>query len=404
MSRCYGLRAPQSRLYILQSTLALCVLLPFIQPWMPLASAGDVVIGRISIRSIGSSTQASGLVWPQFSGIVVFLIGAGILLRLVWILLGMLRLHRYRRSGRRLLNIPEELAQISPSAAVVISSEIRGPSTYGWIRPVILLPDRLETDVRVLCHELIHVRRKDWLWMFIEQIFATVFWFHPAVWWITDRIQLAREQVVDRETVEQLGDYHAYIESLLFVAAGGSDLVPAVGAAFLRRRYLKARIELLTKEVMMSKLRIRTSLIAVLAVTACAAWVSSRAMPLRAATANETAAADDQSKSGSENSKTDAGQKVIRVGGRTQEKNIVRKVLPKYPPEAKAKHIQGLVTLEATISKEGHVENLKLISGPAELVQASEDAVKQWEYRPTLLNGEPVEVITEVDVNYTLRD
>ena len=73
-----------------------------------------------------------------------------------------------------------------------------------------------------------------------------------------------------------------------------------------------------------------------------------------------------------------------------------------YPPLAKAARVQGTVKFEAKISKEGTIEDLKVVSGPPLLIQAALDAVKQWLYKPTLLNGEPVEVLTTIDVNFTL--
>jgi protein TonB len=94
--------------------------------------------------------------------------------------------------------------------------------------------------------------------------------------------------------------------------------------------------------------------------------------------------------------------KPIRVGGNVQQANLLSRVVPAYPAEAKQNRIQGTVALEITIDKEGHVLAVAVISGPAELVQSATDAVQQWVYRPTLLNGEPVSVITMVDVNYTL--
>jgi protein TonB len=92
----------------------------------------------------------------------------------------------------------------------------------------------------------------------------------------------------------------------------------------------------------------------------------------------------------------------IKVGGSQQQKKLVKKVTPKYPPEAKAKGIQGTVKLEAVIDREGAVADLKVLGGPEELVPPSLEAVKQWKYEPTLLNGEPVDVITEIEVNYKL--
>jgi protein TonB len=73
-----------------------------------------------------------------------------------------------------------------------------------------------------------------------------------------------------------------------------------------------------------------------------------------------------------------------------------------YPPLAKAARVQGTVKFEATIGKDGTIQNLHLISGPPLLVQAAQQAVAQWQYKPTLLNGEPVEVLTTIDVNFTL--
>ena len=92
----------------------------------------------------------------------------------------------------------------------------------------------------------------------------------------------------------------------------------------------------------------------------------------------------------------------IRVGGNVQQANLITKVTPVYPPEAKAARVQGLVRFNATIGPDGHVENLNVVSGPPLLVNSALDAVKQWVYKPTLLNGQPVTVVTVVDVNYTL--
>ena len=81
---------------------------------------------------------------------------------------------------------------------------------------------------------------------------------------------------------------------------------------------------------------------------------------------------------------------------------LIKKVQPAYPPLARQARIQGTVILRAQISKDGTIQNLQLISGHPMLVQNALDAVKQWRYKPYLLNGEPVEVDTEVAVNFTL--
>ncbi len=92
----------------------------------------------------------------------------------------------------------------------------------------------------------------------------------------------------------------------------------------------------------------------------------------------------------------------VRIGTGVAAANLISKVTPPYPPLAKSARIQGVVEFRATISKEGNIENLQILRGHPLLVNAARDAVLQWKYRPTLLNGEPVEVITDILVNFTL--
>jgi protein TonB len=92
----------------------------------------------------------------------------------------------------------------------------------------------------------------------------------------------------------------------------------------------------------------------------------------------------------------------VRLGGNVQEGRILHRILPVYPPLAKQARLQGTVILNAMISKEGTIQDLKVASGPALLIQAAIEAVKQWTYKPYLLNGEPVEVQTEIEVHFTL--
>ena len=82
---------------------------------------------------------------------------------------------------------------------------------------------------------------------------------------------------------------------------------------------------------------------------------------------------------------------------------LIRKVVPVYPAVGRAVRVSGRVEMQATISRTGTIENLRVVSGPAMLQQAAMDAVKQWRYRPYLLNGEPVEVETTIDVDFNLE-
>ena len=89
-----------------------------------------------------------------------------------------------------------------------------------------------------------------------------------------------------------------------------------------------------------------------------------------------------------------------RISGGVIAGNILVKTQPVYPPIARAAHQGGTVVLHAIISKSGSIEQLNVVSGPAMLQGAAMDAVKQWRYKPYLLNGEPTEVDTQITVNF----
>ncbi len=94
---------------------------------------------------------------------------------------------------------------------------------------------------------------------------------------------------------------------------------------------------------------------------------------------------------------------VMRLPSSMVEGMLVRKTIPVYPQIAIAAHIQGTVELQATISRAGTIENLRVVSGPVMLQQAALDAVRTWLYRPYLLNGQPIEVETTVNVVFRME-
>ena len=94
--------------------------------------------------------------------------------------------------------------------------------------------------------------------------------------------------------------------------------------------------------------------------------------------------------------------KRIRVASRVAEANLIHDVAPQYPPEAGRARVEGTVVLMAVIGKDGSVEDVRVESGLPLLAQAAIDAVRQWRYRPYLLNGEPVEVASRITINFTL--
>ncbi len=132
----------------------------------------------------------------------------------------------------------------------------------------------------------------------------------------------------------------------------------------------------------MSRLRVSVSMAAIGGLVVLTGGLAARAFPLQGAPQSEP-------------------QKV-RVGGGVQQKKLVHQVHPVYPPLAKQARIQGTVRFTAIIGTDGTIRNLQLIGGHPLLVQAAQEAVQQWRYEPTLLNGQPVEVITQIDVNFSL--
>lgn len=100
--------------------------------------------------------------------------------------------------------------------------------------------------------------------------------------------------------------------------------------------------------------------------------------------------------------KISAMPKRMRIASRVAEANLIHDVAPTYPPEAGRARIEGTVVLLAVIGKDGTVEDVRVESGLPLLAQAAIDAVKQWRYRPYVLNGEPIEVDSKITINFTL--
>lgn len=369
------IRTPETRLAYWQSLLGACLVLPLIRPWTKVAADGVVTVSSFVRKT--APAHRGGLI--DIAGILWIALLTGMLFRFAWLGLGLLRLRRYRQRS----HVFECGCE---SASVLVSDEILSPVTFGFLRPVVLLPrgfTELDESAKeaILCHELTHVRRHDWLFTVVEEAVRAVLWFHPAIWWLLGEIQLAREQVVDRAVIRTTGSRDPYVEALLAIAGAGPQLDLPPAPLFLRRRHLKQRVVSILKEVPVSRRKSFPALAAGLGLMAAACWFVTGAIPL---TAN---AAEPQK---------------IRVGGNAAQQNLVSKATPVYPVEAKQAHIQGTVKLEIEVGTDGRVTNISTVEGPPALIQSAVDAVKQWVYRPTLLNGEPVVVQTTVNVNYTL--
>ncbi|MGH9657353.1 MAG: M56 family metallopeptidase, partial [Bryobacteraceae bacterium] len=357
------LRLPAPRVVLWQSTLAVCLLLPLLQPWTRRILRGATVAQDVPV--VVSHVPAA----PRFplDDAVLGTLASGAFLRAAWLLAGLAKLRALRRAARPI--------ETRDAVALCLSPGISGPVTFGLRNPVVLLPERfpsLPPAVResILCHELTHVRRRDWAFAVAEEIVRALLWFHPAVWWLLGRIQLAREQAVDLEVVRLTGSRDRYLDALLEIAGAPVRLDAAPAPLFLKKRHLARRVAAIVEEVTMSQRHRILSLGASAALVALAAVAGARLFPLHAQASAESA----------------GGLKVLH------------KQNPVYPPDAKRKRIQGSVVLEIAVNDQGHVADARVLSGPDELRRAALEAVLQWHYSPDA----QLPAQLQVTINFTL--
>jgi TonB family protein len=236
-----------------------------------------------SIGGIGAVPVGARL--PDWELLAIAVLAAGVLMRTGWLLLGAARLRGMRARSRSAIVEPDVDAlriALAPRAEFRTSDEVGQPVMFGLRHPVILLPPRwfaMTVDERraVACHELLHVARHDWPWIVVEEHVRSLCWFHPAVWWLLEQIQVSREQLIDRLVVAQLGAKRAYMSALIRFA-DNAGVSPST--AFLRRRHLRSRLRLLSQESSMSPKRLAwTAAVLTLVVSGTTAGVA-RVLPL----------------------------------------------------------------------------------------------------------------------------
>src|SRR5215475_1240229 len=157
---------------------------------------------------------------------------------------------------------------VNARAEFRLSAQVKSPVTFGFATPVILLPERVismsaRAQAAIVCHELIHVLRRDWAHHLAEEIIRGTFWFHPGIAWLIGRVRLAREQVVDRQVLTLTNARKTYLEALLEFASNRPFTAAIPAPPFLVERQLAERVALMLKEVRMSRTRLIASLAAI---------------------------------------------------------------------------------------------------------------------------------------------
>jgi bla regulator protein BlaR1 len=270
------------------------------------------------------------------------------------------------------------------------------PGVFGILRPVLIWPEGISerlSDAQleaILAHEVQHVRRRDNLTSAMHMIVEAVFWFHPLVWWLGSRLVEERERACDEDVLELGSERRVYAEGILkvceFCLASPLACMAGVAGGDLRKRMVSIMTERTLQKLDFGK-KLLLSVAGVAAVAGPIMFGVLHAAPGRA----EPVVAEEPQKSPPD-----------EVSQKEMQGMVVKKVPPEYPEAAKKAGIQGEVKLKATIGKAGDVEHLEVVSGPSELAPAAIEAVKQWKYRPYMKNGQAVEVVTDIDVNFTL--
>ena len=303
LPRIFQIRQPRALLIYWRTLLAIALLLPFAQPWHRPQSIRAIApaLDFPAAASTAGSTIAqrhflNAQLLAEILGVVIL---AGIVVRLAGLGLGLLKLRRLRQSSlpiaarselRAVLDVMIE--RVGTPAEFLISSDVDSPVTFGIAAPVVLLPERfLSMDAgfqpAIACHELLHVRRRDWANHLAEEFLRALFWFHPAILWLVARVRLAREEVVDLEVVAITDARKTYIEALLEFAMPGKQFAGIPAPPFLRESQLTERIASILKEVRMSRTRLFTALTAVGCGVALTASLAVWAFPLKAAPRRE---------------------------------------------------------------------------------------------------------------------
>lgn len=280
-------------------------------------------------------------------------------------------------------------------ATLTLSPKTRGPATLGMRHGVLVVPhgffeDMAESELdTVMAHECAHIRRHDFAKNVFYNVTALPVAHHPLLWLTFSRLTESREMVCDTVAAETIADRERYAKSLLrlaslFVESEPARTFHAIGifdATSLERRVMN-----LLRKKQTTGWALRTVMLATCVAIGAATCASAMALRMDVSTEKNEKTAD----------------RTVKVAPGTIAGNAIYQKKPVYPVEAKANHIEGSVVLNAVISKEGVVENLQVHSGPEELRASALDAVKEWKYRPYLLNGEPTEVETTITVNYNL--
>jgi TonB family protein len=352
-------------------------------------------VGIWSASSRGVAGVRAGLAAMDtgIATLLVSVVAAGAAVRIGWLGLGLVKLGSIRAASEPAHELSAVTAplldELGVTADIRFCDSIGIPATIGARHPAVLLPrhvGRLPLPVQraVVCHELIHVRRRDWAAAVVEELWCAIFWFHPAARALASRLCLAREVLVDAATIAHTRDRRAYAAALLEFSAARTRLAGAT--ALIGRRQLERRIALIAQEAPMPRRFIaRIALAAVAAAGTTVAATMSLPIAVTEAQTRKIYRGDD------------AGITLPQA---------VEEVLPRYTAEAMQARIQGSVWVKAIVLESGDVDEVtvtKSLDDQHGLDQQAVDAARQWKFKPGTIKGKPVPVEITIEMTFTLK-
>ncbi len=386
------IRMPRHMLRFWQAVIAMALLMPFAQPHS--ADSGGLRLLTQSLSVAGDALPAPTL-RPSIdvAAILLSLVIIGITARLLWLAAGLFRLRALvRRSAANdsLGDLQRELMQATGATAEIrITGDLDGPATIGVKRPLILLP-RLVLEMSatvqraIICHELLHVKRRDWLSTIAEEIWCAALWFHPLARIAASRLSIAREMAVDEQTILLTRDRRAYAEALLAFADPQPHIVGAT--PFIGRRTIGQRIAMIAEETAMPHRRAMFSITIAFAALLGATAAAIDRVPMSAASQTAT---------------------VYEGGGAGVTLPVLlQEVKPQYTREAMQQKIQGTVWLKVVVGTTGDVTDVQIVRSLDKeygLDQKAIEATSQWKFKPGLKDGKPVAVRVTIELTFTLK-
>jgi TonB family protein len=384
------LRHPLATLRFWQIVFLAAIMLPLLQPRREAAVAAWGSSSYISTASVPAVPLAP--LGIDLVTIVSLAVATGIAVRLGWLALGFIRLRRIIGNAvpaTTLHSITRSLSiALRANATVTLSDDVHTPATIGVRRPLILLPRRIldlspAVQRAVIAHELVHVRRRDWLHTLLGELWCALLWFHPAARLLASRLALARETVVDQAALVLTRDRRAYAEALLEFAKPEPHL-PGV-TPLIGRRYLSQRISLIAQEDVMSRRRLLVTFSLAFFVAAAATMSAVSVVPFSARAVQA---------------------KVYKPGNGVSLPTVVKEAKANYTQEALKRKIQGSVFMAVVVLESGDVGDVRIsqsLDAEYGLDQEAIKAMKQWKFKPGMREGKPVSVELTIQMTFSLK-